>query len=178
MDRSSSSISPQEHIVFLAFGYISSSSRDETGSFAIKETGGGLPRICVSFWKKGEHSLHAAPWLIRPSGCRIPWILWAGAGARPLILVAAPFPLYALAFYGSYGPDFLADVRPLSKLISVRLLFVPDWDDDDDDEIGTSRLVMSLPRAISLRRINVPFDINDDYPEYIIQHETIAFAKK
>lgn len=36
-----------------------------------------------------------------------------------------------LAFYGSYEPDFLADVRPLSKLISARLLFVPGRDDGE-----------------------------------------------
>lgn len=39
-------------------------------------------------------------------------------------LSRVPF-LFILAFYGSYEPDFLADVRPLSKLISARLLFVP-----------------------------------------------------
>lgn len=93
---------------------------------AIKKTDGGLPRICVSFWKKGLST--RSPGLF-PSGCRIPWILWAALHARSgnvrSFSSRLPF-LFMLAFYGSYGPDFLADVRPLSKLISVRLLFVPD----------------------------------------------------
>lgn len=59
-----------------------------------------------------------------------------------------------LAFYGSYGPDFLADVR-LSKLISARLLFVPD---EDDDEIGTSSARRVPPSIISDFAL---FGIND-----------------
>lgn len=82
-------------------------------TFAVKKEAGSLPapREFALVFERKKHSALAAPVYSRPdAGFRGSFELGAGTSAHSLSRI--PF-LFMLAFYGSYGPDFLADIRPL-----------------------------------------------------------------